>query len=270
MTALPDVVGKLVSMSSNSEDGRPSGRWAVVSGGGTGIGRATVLRLAADGFRVVAVGRRPEPLAAVVEAAAASGHQVVARVADSSDPEAVTGLVAAVAELTDTVTAVVANAGASVIAPGDGLAGVADQWNAAFRANTLSSVLLTIGFEPLLARPGGRIVLIGSRAASSGGSSAAYVATKAALQGWVLELAKRLGPQGITANVVAPGFVAGTELVAGRISPEREARIMTGIALGRAGTPEEIAATVAHLVGVGGGFCNGQVLVVDGGAVPTS
>ena len=84
----------------------------------------------------------------------------------------------------------------------------------------LTAVLLVEALTPALARPGGRIVLISSASALQGNATPAYGAAKAALHGWVLSLADRLGRDGITANVVAPGFTDGTELVAGRIPPE--------------------------------------------------
>jgi len=145
---------------------------------------------------------------------------------------------------------------------------LADSWLEAYRANALSAVLLTAALEPLLPHSGGRVVLVGCKAATTGGATPAYVAAKAALNGWVLSLAARLGPSRTTANVVAPGYTADTELVAGRIPPDRHAALLTGIAAGRPASSEEVAAMVRFLASPAAAYVNGQVLAVDGGVVP--
>jgi 3-oxoacyl-[acyl-carrier protein] reductase len=132
----------------------------------------------------------------------------------------------------------------------------------------LSAVLLTSALLPLVRRPGGRVIIVGSRAAATGGASPAYVAAKAALSGWVLALAAQVGPEGITANVVAPGYTAGTELLTGRMPADRHERIVAGIAAGRPAEPEEVAAVIRFLASADASYVSGQVLSVDGGVRP--
>jgi 3-oxoacyl-[acyl-carrier protein] reductase len=151
---------------------------------------------------------------------------------------------------------------------GPGLEELAAAWLEAYRKNVLSAVLLTSALLPLVRRPGGRVIIVGSRAAATGGASPAYVAAKAALSGWVLSLAAQLGPEGITANVVAPGYTAGTELLTGRMPTERHERIVAGIAAGRPAQPEEIAAVIRFLASAEASYVSGQVLSVDGGVSP--
>lgn len=253
---------------------RPAGtrRVAVVSGGGTGIGLAAAAGLLEDGLDVVLLGRRADVLDSTAGRLheGSSGASVGALRCDAGDPADVQRCAAVLAELHPVVDVVVANAGApaSRLPAGASLDEVATSWLHAFRANVLSAVLLTTALEPLLPRPGGRVVLVGSKAATTGGASPAYVAAKAALNGWVLSLASRLGPHGITANVVAPGYTADTELVAGRIPPDRHAALLKGTAAGRPATPDEIAAVIRFLASGPAAYVNGQVVEVDGGAVP--
>ena len=244
---------------------------AVVSGGGTGIGRATAAALAADGMDVVIVGRREDVLRATADEInhrqpAGAGQLSWVR-ADVSDPAEVAEAAEVIRQRHPVVDAVVSNAGGSVPA-GTDLPSLAAAWIESYRKNVLTAVLLTSALLPMMRRPGGRVIIVGSRVAITGGASPPYVAAKAALNGWVLSLARQLGPEGITANVVAPGYTADTELLTGRMPAERHNRIVAGIAAGRAAQPEEIAAVIRFLASKEASFVNGQVLGVDGGTLP--
>jgi 3-oxoacyl-[acyl-carrier protein] reductase len=191
-------------------------RLAVVSGGGTGMGAAIARSLATAGDRVVIVGRREDVLRHTAEQlGAATGGRVVPMAADLSRPDQVGRLVARiVGEFGDQVDVIVNNAGGTVSQEEAGLVAVERAWRRNFEANVLTAVLLTTALLPRLSSPGGRVVNISSIAALRGGGDA-YSAAKAALIGWTYSLAQQLGPRGITANVVAPGFVENTEFFGG-------------------------------------------------------
>jgi 3-oxoacyl-[acyl-carrier protein] reductase len=238
---------------------------AIVSGGGTGIGRAVARTLAADGEQVVILGRRADVLR---DAATAIGPDRVRPLPiDLTDP----GAVAALPERlgSDARVRVIVNcAGATGPASAStDLADVAAQWRATLDTNVLSAVLLTEALLPALARPGGRVIAISSIAAQRGGGRA-YAASKAALHGYVYALASELGRDGITVNAVAPGYVEDTEFFGDAMTPERRAGLIDATTVGRAGTPDDVAAAVRYLASPAAGYVTGQVLSVNGGALP--
>lgn len=242
-------------------------RLAVVSGGGTGIGRAVAAGLAADGLDVLVVGRRAAVLAAAAERISAEcGRAGAVRivVADLTDPEQANLVVEAVGERA--VDVLVNNAGGYLGGETGTLAGVAAHWRANFDANVLTAVLLTEALRPALRRPGGRVILLSSIAAQRGGGGA-YSAAKAALHGWAYDLATQLGPEQVTVNVVSPGYVADTEFFGDRMTPEGHAKRVAATLVGRAGEPDDVAAAVRYLAGPSAGYVTGQVLGVNGGSV---
>jgi 3-oxoacyl-[acyl-carrier protein] reductase len=242
-------------------------RRVVVSGGGTGIGKATAAAFAADGEQVVILGRREEVLSAAAdEIGARYGKDAISyRVADLTEPEQVRGVVAAVAE-GGPVDVVVTSAGGNVaFDTDDTLEGIADGYRRNFAANVLTAVLLTEALVPHLRRPGGRVVHLSSIAAVRGPGS--YGGAKAALHAYTYELAARLGPDGITANAVAPGFVGETEFFGDRATPEFVASRVDATLTGRPGRPEEIAAAIQYLASPAAAYLTGQILHINGGTV---
>nr|WP_067814438.1 SDR family oxidoreductase [Nocardia inohanensis] len=236
------------------------------TGGGTGIGKAVARRLATDGDSVIIVGRRlPVLQAAAAELNAELGFdRVTAISADIEKPDQVEALVARITTA-QPVDVLINNAGGNPAAAPNDLTGIAAAYTDAFRLNVITAVLLTEALVPHLTKPGGRIVSVSSIAALRG--SGPYGAAKAALHGWSMGLAQQLAPQGITVNLVAPGFVPATEFWTDRLTPALEAERISQVPLGRAGTPDEIAAGIAHLASPDAGWTTGQVLQINGGTL---
>lgn len=234
----------------------------VVTGGGTGIGRACALALAETGSTVYVAGRREEPLRQVVAEARGRVHAVVA---DVSTPDGAAALAAAAGDC----GAVIAAAGglSPVPDPGATLDEIRQMWQHGFESNVLSAVLVVEALREQLERHAGRVVLISSIAALRGSGRGPYGAMKAALHGWVYDLAKDLGEYGGTANVIAPGFVPDTGFWAGRLTPETiESRVAPTL-VGRGGSTQEVASLISWLIGPDGSWVTGQIISPNGGAV---
>jgi 3-oxoacyl-[acyl-carrier protein] reductase len=243
-------------------------RNVVISGGGTGIGLAAALAFAADADQVLLLGRRAE----VLEKAGVPGALTYA--ADLTRVEDVRGVAEFVAAELGTVDVLIHSAGGSgLLEPGPGteagddpLAAVAHAWTVAFRLNTLTAALLTEALSDRLASPGGRVLFLSSIAAYRGSGSGAYAASKAALHPYAFDLARRLGPRGITVNVVAPGYIEDTDFFGDRMTEERRQQLIAETSTGRAGTPGDVAATLHWLASPSASHITAQVVQVNGGA----
>ncbi|MDR7167315.1 3-oxoacyl-[acyl-carrier protein] reductase [Nocardia kruczakiae] len=233
----------------------------VVSGGGSGIGRAIADIFAASGATVIIVGRRT----AVLEAAVDGRENVIPMTADVTDPDQLRELAAHLKERFETIDVVVASAGSSNHDAHETLEDIAAHWHNTVDANILSAVLFERALRHLLRRDGGRFIAISSATAHRNGGEVAYAACKAALNRWIVQLASDLGELGITANCVSPGFVPATEFFGGAFDESAYEQVARDIAVRRVGTPQDIAGAVQFLASDAAGFVTGSVFHVDGG-----
>lgn len=241
-------------------------RRVVVSGGGTGIGRAVVQRLATDGDSVTIIGRRTEVLQATADEinTKIGVDRVTTATADLTEPDQVESVTAQITA-DGPVDVLINNAGGIPSHASADLTDIANTYTDTFKLNVVTAVLLTEALTPHLTRPGGRIISISSIAGLRGAGP--YGAAKAALHGWSLGLAQQLAAEGITVNIVAPGFVPDTEFWTDRLNPKLEAERIAEIPLGRAGTPDDIAAGIAYLASPEAGWTTGQILQINGGVL---
>jgi 3-oxoacyl-[acyl-carrier protein] reductase len=243
-------------------------RRVLVSGGGSGIGRAVARRFALAGDDVTIIGRRQHALleaAGEITAAGAPGR-VSTMVGDLSRPDDVERVAATAAADGRPVDVLVNNAGGVADATRESLAGVAADWVAELAGNVLTAVLLTEALEPTLRRPGASVINMSSIAALNGGGDS-YSGAKAAILGWTVDLATRLGSAGIRVNALVPGYVQDTEFFGERMTNERHDRLVARTLLGRAGIPEDIAGCALFLASDDAAYVTGQFLHVNGGAL---
>jgi 3-oxoacyl-[acyl-carrier protein] reductase len=238
-------------------------RVAIVTGASRGIGEAIARRLAADGCHVVAVARNADKLARVVNSIASDGGSAEAISCDVADPAAVQKMVEDVAEKHGRIDVLVNNAG---ITRDTLLLRMDDaQWDEVMNTNLKSAFVATRAASRYLMRaPAGRIINIGSVSGVIGNKGQAnYAASKAALSGFTKTVARELAGKGVTANVVAPGFIS-TDMT-GALPEKVHEEVKKLIPLGRFGEPADVAAVVSFLASAAGGYITGQVLCVDGG-----
>jgi 3-oxoacyl-[acyl-carrier protein] reductase len=242
-------------------------RFALVTGASRGIGRAIAVDLAANGYDVALLGRDAGALAetAAAVAAARPGAQAVVHAVDVTDSAALDAAVAAVVAGFGRLDAVVANAGQSH----DGLIlrfKPADL-DRLLDVNLKSAFALSAAVaKPMIKQRNGAIVFVSSIVGISGNAGqTAYAATKAGLLGLTRSLAKELGSRNVRVNAVAPGLIE-TAMTADLPAAARAA-FLDGIALGRPGTPDDVAGVVTFLTSDAARYVTGQTIVVDGGGL---
>jgi 3-oxoacyl-[acyl-carrier protein] reductase len=247
----------------------PSSRVAVVTGAARGLGAATALRLAAEGMAVAVIDLEESAAKGTADLITEGGGRAIAVGADVSDAAAVDAAVERIVAELGPPTVLVNNAGITR----DNLIFKMTEtdWDSVMGVHLRGSFLMTKAVQGhMVAARFGRIVNLSSTSALGNRGQVNYSAAKAGLQGFTKTLAIELGRFGITANCVAPGFIATemTKATAERLGVTWEefmdARAKE-IPVQRAGVPEDIANMVAFFVGEASGFVNGQVVYVAGG-----
>ncbi|MGN6100123.1 MAG: SDR family NAD(P)-dependent oxidoreductase [Devosia sp.] len=256
------------------------GRSAIVTGGGSGIGRAIALELAAAGVNVLIAGRREKMLTETVAASAGPGR-IIAFGADIREPDARHRLVEATITNFGALDILVNNAGVTSLTPL--LDYTVEEWRNVMATHAEATFFLSQAAIPALRKSSqARIINIGSVYGSLGinndfygeglpwdnarGSGPvrefAYAATKGAVLQLTRELATALGRWGITVNAVTPGMIPVDAIPMAEATRER---LSKSTPLGRVGRPEEIAAVVRFMAGRGSAFMTGAEVKVDGG-----
>lgn len=237
---------------------RLQGKVAFVTGGNTGIGAAICRRLAEEGA-AVAVGWYEDGAGAEAGAARLPGRCVAVE-CDVTDEESVAAAVARARSELGAITVLVNNA--AVLERTRFLEIDGEEWRRVTRVALDGAFHCSRAVIPgMIEAGGGSIVSIGSELATTGGElQAHYIAAKAGVVGLTRAIAAELGPQGIRANVVAPGPTESRML-----STELPPRFAEKIPLRRLGVPEDVAGAVAYLASDDAGYVSGQVLGVDGG-----
>lgn len=245
-----------------------TGRRALVTGSGQGIGAAIALGLAQAGADVVVHYANSKDAAAdVVAQIVALGRTSVALQGDLTDSAQATSVVDAAAEALGGLDIIVNNAGNLV-----GRHTIAemtdDHWHQVMDVNATSGFFVSRAAIPYLTQSSaGRIIMMSSLASENGGGAGAvaYATAKSAIVGFTRGLAKELAPSNITVNALAPGFIGDTPFHNNFTPSSAQPGIIAGVPLGRAGTVDDVAGVTAFLASDLSSYVTGQVLDINGG-----
>ena len=237
-----------------------AGKVALVTGGGTGIGRAVTRELARTGAQVVICGRRDEPLAAVQQEL---GDACLAVQTDVREPEQVERLVDQALERFGRIDVLVNNAGGQFLAPAEEIS--LKGWRAVHRlaVDAVWDLTRAVATRSMIPNREGVVVFIGFSPRRGMADFAHAAAARAAVENLAGSLAVEWGRHGIRTVHVALGNIA-TEALDG-YGADRVAEWAKEVPLGRLGEPEEAAALIAFLVSAGGAYVSGTTVVMDGG-----
>jgi NAD(P)-dependent dehydrogenase (short-subunit alcohol dehydrogenase family) len=241
-------------------DGLLDGQAAIVTGGGSGLGRAIALELAALGAAVTVCGRRLEPLE---ETAALAGARVHARTCDIREEDQVEALVADVLERHGRIDLLVNNAGGQFLAPAESI--TPKGFRTVMRLNVEGTWLMThaVATRAMIPAGSGKVVSITISPHHGLPGMAHSSAARAAVENLMRVLSIEWARHGIRLNAIAAGQFATETLLTKYPRPIVEGMAAT-VPLGRLGEAEEIAWLVAHLASPAGDFVSGTVLTVDG------
>jgi len=237
-----------------------AGKVVLVTGGTRGIGRECAKAFAEAGAKVALCGRSQETAAAAAEAIGGDTHGFQA---DIGDPEAVDALVKNVADTLGPIAVLVNNAG--ITRDGLLMRMKNEDWSAVISTNLDGMFYCCRAVaRGMLKLRWGRIINISSIIGVRGQAGQTnYAAAKAGAIGFTKSLAQELAPRGVTANVVAPGYIE-TDMTAA-LNDEQRQTIVKNVPLGRVGTPADIAPVVTFLAGEAASYITGAVIQVDGG-----
>jgi citronellol/citronellal dehydrogenase len=251
--------GRRVSLAKDAN----AGAVALITGGGTGIGRATALAFAHSGADVAICGRRPAPLAATRAAVESAGRSCLALPADVRDSAEVTQVVSAVLERYGRIDVLVNNAGGQFEAAAEEI--TERGWRAvhALAVDAAWSLTRAVARSAMLPARRGLVVFIGFSPRRGIPGMVHAAAARAAVENLAAGLALEWGRYGLRAVCVAPGNIA-TEGLAG-YGEEQVAAWEAAVPLGRLGRPEEVGEVIAFLASPGGAYVTGTTVVVDGG-----
>jgi citronellol/citronellal dehydrogenase len=242
-----------------------AGQVALVTGGGTGIGRATALELARCGADVVIAGRRDEPLEKVRAQVAELGRRALVVVTDVREQTQVDALVdAALAEF-GRIDVLVNNAGGQFAAPAEQI--TPQGWRAVHRlaVDATWALTLEVAVRSMIPNRSGTIFFMAFSPRRGIPSMVHATSARAALENLAAGLSLEWGRFGIRSVCVAPGTIRTEALEANYTEADRE-RWTRSVPLGRLGEPEEVAGLIAFLASPAGGYITGTTIIVDGGA----